>query len=145
MIVFNVSAPYSKSDLIVNWTIFDAQILSSCFLAVSWLHITICATLSVHYTLGRLIFSDELTTNCDLLFDSGIDLFSLSPISANDVARWVFMSCIWLILWERRVRSFANWSLSFERSVHWIPRFYFFNVTKSICKYLPSERAIISS
>lgn len=142
MIVFNVSAPYSKSDLIVNWTIFDAQILSSCFLAVSWLHITICATLSVHYTLGR---------RKTYLFRWAHHQLWLVIwqwywfVSANDVARWVFMSCIWLILWERRVRSFANWSLSFERSVHWIPRFYFFNVTKSICKYLPSERAIISS
>lgn len=49
MVVFNVIAPYSKRDFKVIKLILDAQILSSCFLAVSLLHITVCATLSVQH------------------------------------------------------------------------------------------------
>lgn len=59
-----------------------------------------------------------------ILINSVLFKLIMNYVSADVVARWCFSYCIWPLLCERRAMSSAkSRSLSFVRSVHFIPLF----------------------
>lgn len=96
--------------------------------AVSWFHVTFCATLSVNHTRGKLRIPILWWAHNQLWLViwqwCTLFLFKFHSCWCGCKVKYFHFSCIWLGFWEKRVRSFVNSTLpSCVSSVHCIPLF----------------------